>query len=240
VDAGVRLFSVKRLAAARWFQQTFGFLAAQYIRLVGSTCRVVLEPADAYQRIEPELPVILAMWHGQHMLVPIAKLNHHRAKVLISRHRDGEINAIAAERLGIGTIRGSGAHNTEFQRKGGAVAFTAMVDALANGYTMALTADVPKVARVAGRGIIMLAKVSGRPIVPVAVTTGWRIQLNNWDRSTINLPFSRAGGVVGRPIRVDRDADEAAMEAARRELQSELDAITERARALADGGAGEA
>jgi len=32
----------------------------------------------------------------------------HRAKVLISRHRDGEFNAIAAERLGIGTIRGSG------------------------------------------------------------------------------------------------------------------------------------
>ena len=42
-----------------------------------------------------------------------------RAKVLISRHRDGEINAVAAERLGIGTIRGSGTHGPDFAKKGG-------------------------------------------------------------------------------------------------------------------------
>jgi len=42
----------------------------------------------------------------------------HRAKVLISRHRDGEFNAIAVERLGIGTIRGSGDHGSAFHRKG--------------------------------------------------------------------------------------------------------------------------
>ena len=90
----------------------------------------MIEPADIYDRIAPELPVIIAIWHGQHFLLPIAKLDHHRVKVLISRHRDGEINAIAAERLGIGTIRGSGAHNGEFHRKGGAAAFTAMVEAI--------------------------------------------------------------------------------------------------------------
>ena len=74
----------------------------------------------------------------------------HRAKVLISRHRDGEINARAAERLGVDTIRGSGAHNSEFIRKGGATAFTEMLEALKQGYNVALTADVPKIARVAG------------------------------------------------------------------------------------------
>jgi lysophospholipid acyltransferase (LPLAT)-like uncharacterized protein len=172
--------------------------------------------------------------------MPFAKLPHHRAKVLISRHRDAEINAIVAERLGIGTIRGSGAHNNEFHRKGGAVAFTAMVDALEKGYTVALTADVPKVARVVGRGIIMLAKISGRPIVPAAITTNRRIQLNNWDRSTINLPFGRAAWVMGKLVRVTPDAGDDAMEAARCELQAELERITARAYALADGRAGEA
>ena len=41
-----------------------------------------------------------------------------RAKVLVSRHRDGEINAIAAERLGVGAIRGSGHHGSGFAPRG--------------------------------------------------------------------------------------------------------------------------
>ena len=52
------------------------------------------------------MPLILAMWHGQHFLVPFVRKPEHPVKVLVSRHRDGEINAIAAERLGVGTIRG--------------------------------------------------------------------------------------------------------------------------------------
>ena len=62
------------------------------------------------------MPAIIAMWHGQHFMAPFIKRQdpRHRTKVLISRHRDGEINARAAERLNIGTIRGSGAHNGEF------------------------------------------------------------------------------------------------------------------------------
>ena len=91
--------------------------------------------------------------------------------MLISRHRDGEINARAAEKLGIGTIRGSGAHNGEFHRKGGAAAFTEMLEALKEGYNVAMTADVPKVARVAGLGVIKLAQHSGRPIYAVAIAS---------------------------------------------------------------------
>ena len=119
------------------------------------------------------MPAIIAMWHGQHFMAPFIKRPErgHRAKVLISRHRDGEINARAAKRLGIGTIRGSGAHNGEFHRKGGAVAFTEMLEALKQGYNVALTADVPKVSRVAGLGVVKLAQHSGRPIYPVAIAT---------------------------------------------------------------------
>src|SRR5258708_32627029 len=57
------------------------------------------------------MPAIFAFWHGQRFMTPFIKTkNSYRAKVLISRHRDGEFNAIAVERLGIGTIRGSGDH----------------------------------------------------------------------------------------------------------------------------------
>ena len=160
----------------------------------------------------------------------------HKSKVLISRHRDGEVNAIAAERLGIGTIRGSGAHNGEFHRKGGAVAFTGMLDALKDGYNVAMTADVPKISRIAGMGVIKLAQHSQRPIYAVAIASSRRKVLNNWDRTAINLPFSRIATVASEAIRVDVNADAATLEAKRRELESELNRLTIRAYNIADGG----
>jgi len=221
----------QRIARSRLTQVTLGTLAAGYLQLVWKTSRFKLEPADIYKAVVPDLPAIIAMWHGQHFMVPFIKREEHRVKVLISLHRDGEINAIAAERLGIETIRGSGGR---FDRKGGVGAFREMVDALAQGYSVALTADVPKVARVAGHGILMLARESGRPIFAVAVATSRRIELGNWDRSTINLPFSRGGMVGGKAIWVPRDADEAILEERRHALEAELNLVTARAYALAD------
>ena len=99
---------------------------------------------------------------------------------------------------------------------------------------MALTADVPKVSRVAGLGIIKLASTTGRPIFPVALATSRRIMLDNWDRSAINLPFSRGATVVADPIRVPADADPEVLEQARSALEQSLNAATERAYAIAD------
>jgi lysophospholipid acyltransferase (LPLAT)-like uncharacterized protein len=99
---------------------------------------------------------------------------------------------------------------------------------------MALTADVPKVSRVAGLGIIKLASTTGRPIFPVALATSRRIELDNWDRSAINLPFSHGATVVGDPIRVPAEADAPALEQARSALEQALNAATERAYAIVD------
>src|SRR6185503_5784581 len=176
-----------------------------------------------YTHVEAQFPAIFAFWHGQHFLTPfIRNKPTHRAKVLISRHRDGEFNAIVAERLGIETIRGSGDHGAAFHRKGGVGAFKEMVRALADNYNVALTADVPKRSRVAGLGIIMLARESGRPIMPFAMATSRYIQLDNWDRTTINLPFGR-GVVVGvEEVYVPPDADAETMEQCRLNLEAIL------------------
>ena len=109
-----------------WVQRAVGFLAAEYLRLVWLTNKFSFDPPNVYEMAEPQQPLIFAFWHGQHFLTPFIKTKaSHRAKVLISRHRDGEFNAIAAERLGIETIRGSGDHGGAFNRKGGVGAFTA-------------------------------------------------------------------------------------------------------------------
>ena len=227
--------SRKRIVSSPAFQNAMGALGAWYLQLVWKTGRPIVEPENIYDLVET--PAIIAMWHGQHFLAPFLKRPNdttHRAKVLISRHRDGEINARAAERLGIGTIRGSGAHNGEFHRKGGAVAFTEMLDALKEGYNVAMTADVPKIARRAGLGVVKLAKHSGRPIYPVAIATSRRIELKNWDRTAVNLPFSRVALVSREGFTVPRDADDAALEAARLYVEQELNRLTRRAYEIAD------
>jgi len=232
--------SLKRIVTSSAFQESLGVVAASYLRLVWRTSRATVEPTDIYDSVE--LPAILAMWHGQHFMAPFMKRDdpRHRTKVLISRHRDGEINARAAERLDVGTIRGSGAHNGEFHRKGGAAAFAEMLNALSEGYNVAMTADVPKVARIAGLGVVKLAQHSRRPIYAVAIASSRRIELDNWDRSAVNLPFSRMGMVAGDPIRVAPDADAAALESARQKVESELNRVTARAYEIVDrtGGSG--
>src|SRR5689334_23009223 len=203
---------LKRIVTSSAFQEAAGVVAASYLKFVWRTSRITLEPTSIYDEVE--MPAIIAMWHGQHFMAPFIKRNdpRHRTKVLISRHRDGEINARAAERLDVGTIRGSGAHNGEFHRKGGAAAFAEMLNALNEGYNVAMTADVPKIARVAGLGVVKLAQHSGRPIYAVAIASSRRIELDNWDRSAVNLPFSRMGMVAGDPIWLAPDADAAALE----------------------------
>jgi lysophospholipid acyltransferase (LPLAT)-like uncharacterized protein len=104
-----------------------------------------------------------------------------------------------------------------------------MVRALADNYNMALTADVPKRSRIAGLGVIMLARESGRPIMPFAMATSRFIRLNNWDRTTINLPFGR-GALVGiEEILVPADADAETMEKLRVQLEANLNEATRRA-----------
>jgi lysophospholipid acyltransferase (LPLAT)-like uncharacterized protein len=221
---------IRNVLRSSWVQRAVGFFAAEFLRLVWLTNKFSFDPPNVYQRVEPQQPAIFAFWHGQHFMTPFIKnKDSYRAKVLISLHRDGEFNAIAAERLGIGTIRGSGDHGSAFHRKGGVGAFREMVRALDDGYNIALTADVPKRSRVAGLGIIMLARETGRPIMPLAMATSRFIRLKNWDRTTINLPFGR-GALVGiEEIYVPPDADAEVMEKLRARLEAYLNEATRRA-----------
>jgi lysophospholipid acyltransferase (LPLAT)-like uncharacterized protein len=68
--------------------------------------------------------------------------------------------------------------------------------------------------------------------MPFAMATSRYIQLDNWDRTTINLPFGR-GAVVGiEEVHVPRDADAAVMEECRLKLEAILNEATRRAYAL--------
>lgn len=216
-----------------WVRNTLGLILSNYLTLVWRTSRFVSEPIDLNKRLTPDLPVIIALWHGQFFMGPFMRRKEYRAKALISLHRDADIIAIAAERLGMGTIRGSGDHEGRYHRKGGVRAFVALRQALRDRCSVVLTADVPKVSRVAGRGIVMLARGSGRPIYPLGIATSRRIELRNWDRTTMNLPFSRGAFVLGEPIWVPENADEEMIEAFRKRTENALNLVNRRASELA-------
>jgi lysophospholipid acyltransferase (LPLAT)-like uncharacterized protein len=223
---------LKRLRRTRPVQEVLGYGIDRYLRLVQRTNRWVMEPPDAYDRVGPLMPVIVAMWHGQHFMIHFAKRPQDRAASLVSRSGDGELNAIALRRVGVRAIRGSGARGRDFRAKGGVAAMREMLRALEDGEMVVLTADIPKIARVCGEGIVTLAKLSGRPIVPTAVVTSRRLDFKSWDRSSMGLPFGRGAIVIGEPIFVPGEADEAAIDHVRRLVERELDCVHERAYAL--------
>jgi 3-deoxy-D-manno-octulosonic-acid transferase len=219
-----RLLSFDRLVA---FGSAVG---AGYIRLAYNTSTVRRDPPDTDAKLFAEHPQIFAMWHGQFGMLPKIKPDRPAdVAAMVARHGDAELIAGVLSRFGMRLIRGAGASYRR-RNRGGAAALREALRALQQGTTVAMTADVaPGPARKAGNGIVMLAKLSGRPVVPCAMATSRYVTLNNWSAFTINLPFSRLGIVVGDPIWVPEDADSAALEAARIAVERGLNQATARA-----------
>ncbi len=200
---------------------------AGYASLVARTSHAVFQPADALDRLRAQHPAIQALWHGQFLTVPALSPTDVPARIMVARHGDADILGHALESFQhIELIRGAGAGG-RLKDRGGAAALRASVRALGDGYSLIMTADVPPgPARHAGLGIITLARLSGRPILPVAMASSRYWSLNTWSRLTIHLPFSKISIVVGEPLYVPRDADETQLEHYRAALQDALDAAT--------------
>ena len=228
---------LRTLGKSKAVQIAVGETAAAYLAFVHGTSRLICEPADYEERFRPLAPYIVAMWHGQHFMTPFVRPKSLPAKVMISRSRDGELNAIVARRFGMGLIRASGGRTgAQIKKRGGARGFLEAVRTLENGESLAMTADIPKgPARQAGMGIVMLARASGRPVMPTAYASRRRIDLPSWDKASVNLPFSRAAFVVGEPVEVPPDTSDETLENFRQLVELRLNQATERAYEIVDG-----
>ena len=230
-----------RAARSPAFLNGTAMALAASLRFINATTRVAYEPRPAGAVFADFAPMIVTAWHGQAFMLPFMRPQGFAVDVLASRHADGELIARTLVRLGCGVIRGSGAPDPAHMHKKGAVAgFRGMVTALAEGRSVALTADFLKNARrKVGPGVIALAKLSGRPIVPVAFVSSRRREIgSSWDRTTVSLPFGRAACVIGDPVWISDGADEVVLDRARTEVETALNAVTDRAHALADGARG--
>lgn len=226
---------LKRLLRSETFLAAAGGMSARYIRLVFNTAKPVYEPADAAEKLLAAAPAIVAMWHGQFLMIPAAAPKGMTVKCMVARHGDAEVVGRALQKFGHGLIRGAGA-GARRKDRGGVHALRAALRTLEAGETVAMTADVPPgPARKAGLGIVTLARMSGRPIIPVAIATDRFTAFNTWSRFTVNLPFAKMGIVSGDPIHVAADASAEDLEAARVTVEERLSEATRRAYEIAGG-----
>jgi hypothetical protein len=95
------------------------------------------------------------------------------------------------------------------------------------GYDLAITPDGPRgPCYVVQDGIMSLAQLTGRPILPFSYHLNWKIRPKSWDRFQIPLPFSRCELIVVEPIRVPRAASDSERENLRQQLEQVLKSIS--------------
>jgi lysophospholipid acyltransferase (LPLAT)-like uncharacterized protein len=171
---------------------------------------------------------IFCFWHGRLLLMPYAD-GRKRGKVLISRHRDGEFIARVVSYFGLGSIRGS-------HRKGSVSSLREIITDLRNGFDVAITPDGPKGPRYKVKtGIVELAKLTGKAIVPITYSAVKKKAFHSWDNFVFPYPFSKILFLWGNPISVERNAGTDALETKRLELENTLVKLTESADKMACG-----
>jgi len=169
-------------------------------------------------------PVIWAFWHAHQLAVAYVGRNRN-VRILISAHRDGEIAARLVKGLGYDPVRGS-------TTRGG---IQALLDFAGTDtrQDFAITPDGPLGPREHVQpGVIMLAQVTGRPILPVGVAADGCIRLRTWDRFVVPLPFSTVAGVLGDLIFVPPEVSPDDRDAYRERLEGVLKSLTRRAEAV--------
>lgn len=139
-------------------------------------------------------PVLYSFWHGRQL--PLI-FTHRRegVTVLVSSHRDGEYVARVLEAMGFPTIRGS-------TTRGGAEAMKAMASVLRRGIDCAITPDGPRGPACEARpGMAYIARLAGRPVVPMGTSGKPSAVFGSWDSFRMPLPFCRMVVVEGVPMR---------------------------------------
>jgi lysophospholipid acyltransferase (LPLAT)-like uncharacterized protein len=206
-------------------------LAVAIIKLWWRLCPVVrVEGAEHLDEALARAPSVVPCYWHQHQLYCGKYLVEQRSRGLtvgwlISPSVDGEIGAMLVRRFGGRVIRGSSTHT-------GARALRDYYQALVKeNVSPIITPDGPRGPRFKFKlGAILLAQMSGRPILPMAYAAS-RAWLIKWDKFVIPMPFSRIALAIGPPRYVPRVTDAATLQRLQDEMTGELGRLYEVARA---------
>lgn len=198
-------------------------LFASFLTALYKTCRIQVFGQQHEQEFARKgQPVLCALWHFS-LFYCTYHFRHRRAVAMVSASKDGELMARTMQRLGYTTVRGS-------KTKGGLEAVKQIVKLVQVGYSAGLVADGSQgPARVVQKGVIIIARETGAPILPVTHATKGAINFNSWDRTVLSLPFSRLAFFYGEPLFVPPTARGNELEKYRRDLENRLNALVQKA-----------
>lgn len=195
-------------------------------RFIGATARMRYENLETMERVLQENKgAILVTWHGR-TLIPANVLRNRGYWALISLSRDGELQNCIFKRFGFQTVRGS-------TGRGGIKAALQLARILREGGVLAFTPDGPRgPTHKVQLGTILLAQKAGCPVVPVGISARPRYLVRSWDRYMVPAPWAQVWWVVGEPLTVPEDADEALRETLAEQLERALNRAEKRAEEL--------
>ena len=208
---------------------TIGFFASLISRLWFATVRVSIVNRKVYDRHFRQVGrphhVVAASWHRHSIFLFYFFRDLGERLIMISRSRDGEITAEAARRFGYTPIRGSSS-------RGGGEALQQMIDVMNTGQTKYLcgtAVDGPRgPARKLKKGMVAVAMQTGALFVPMACSGNRLITFPKaWDKTTVPKPFSRMTIIFGNPVHIPPDLSGHALETLCRELENELNRLTD-------------
>lgn len=217
----------------RWVLASAGHLFRWLLLLVGATLRTRIVEGEEHLRSlhENPRPVVISHWHdraflGAHFLYRRLHQQGITLTLLASQSRDGETVSRMVRAWGIETVRGSAT-------RGGTLALRALHRAVVRRQSSPiLIPDGPKGPQyVFKKGVAVLAQTTGAPVLPLGFAADRPWHLGSWDRLIVPRPFSRVTIAIGEPMAVDASLDSEALEARRRELEAEVDRVTEAAEA---------
>jgi len=157
---------------------------------------IVVEP-EVEQMWERGEKMVLSIWHDQLLLM--AKAYTHKAQILISASRDGELIARTMAYMGQKAVRGSSS-------RGGSSAFKQLLRLAREPYDLVITPDGPRGPRhEIKEGVVHLARLSKRAVVPMTMACSRGHRFASWDRFLLPYPFGRLVFVYGKPLYFFKD-----------------------------------
>jgi lysophospholipid acyltransferase (LPLAT)-like uncharacterized protein len=211
------------------------FVAWRLIHLFWVTCRVqrVLGLEQARATVRESRSVIPVYWH-QHTLFGVRALLDLRPdglKVgfLISPSVDGTAPAMLVGKVGGHVVRGSSTHT-------GARALRDYYETIVKQeISPAITPDGPRGPLHEFKpGAVMLAQLTGKPILPVSIAASHTWRFGTWDRFELPLPFSRIVIAYGEPVKMPRGIDAQSLARLQVEMADRLKTLQAQARAALD------
>ena len=178
---------------------------------------------DPNNLIETAEGCVTVTWHNRLLYFPaiFPKAVRERTVAVVSSSRDGQYVSDLISFFGIKAMRGS-------SKRHGANALLGATRALNEGYNVSFTPDGPRGPKYTmSRGPIHLASTQGAKLIPVSINASRYWSVKSWDNFQIPKPFSSLTLVIGEPVDIPPNLDEAGLEEWRIKAEQALMAITE-------------